>query len=122
MQTCTRCRRAEAVEGKRSCRGCRDRDRNKMTSGSAACEQQSLYAMRTLDGHLKVGRSSDVHRRCRELSATGVLREWPRLGRLEPLVHRLLEEFQVSREVFDCPLEAVEAVVTHARSMGAYIK
>jgi hypothetical protein len=81
----------------------------------------SLYAMRVGVGFIKVGRSSDVPRRSRQLCAR-VLRVWPGLGYLEPSVHRFLERFRVSREVFDCPLEAVELVVEHAWTLDAYIK
>jgi hypothetical protein len=84
-------------------------------------DRQSLYAMRALGGLLKVGRSCDVTRRSRQLSAD-VIRVWLGLGRLEPSIHRLLEDFRVSREVFDCPLEVVEFVVGHVQSLDVYIK
>ena len=63
---CSRCRRAEALDGKRSCRACHDynvRRSRYLSVTSAVGEQQTLYAMRTLAGHLKVGRSNDVHKR-----------------------------------------------------------
>jgi len=121
---CTRCRRAEALVGKRSCIACREynlRRRRYLGVTSAVGEQQSLYAMRTLAGHLKVGRSNDVHKRSKQLSAD-VIRVWPGLGRLEPSVHRHLEDVQVSREIFACPLEAVEFVVEHVKAVDLYVK
>ena len=124
MLLCTRCRRAEALVGKRSCRACHDynvRRSRYLSMSSAVSEQQSLYAMRTLAGHLKGRRSNDVHKRSKQLSAD-VTRVWPGLGRLEPTAHRHLEDFQVSREVFACPLEAVELVVDHVRAVDVYIK
>ena len=121
---CSRCRRALALPGKRSCRGCHDYNvrRSRFLSLTPDVDdRQALYAMRTLSGHLKVGRSNDVPRRSRQLSAD-VIRVWPGLGRLEPSIHRLLGEFQVSREVFDCPLAAVEHVVEHVQVLDKYIK
>ena len=124
MPLCTRCRRAEALVGKRSCRACHDYNVRRslyLSMSSAVSEQQSLNAMRTLAGHLKVGRSNDVHKRSKQLSAD-VIRVWPGLGRLEPTVHRHLDEFQVSREVFACPLEAVDLVIDHVKAVDVYIK
>ena len=65
---CSRCRRTEPVEGLRSCRECRQRDRTR-TSDTRACEHHALYCMRIRDGLPKVGRSYDVPRRARELCA-----------------------------------------------------
>ena len=121
---CTRCRRALTLHGKRNCRDCHDynvRRSRFLSLTSEADDRQALYAMRTLTGHLKVGRSCNVFRRSKQLSAD-VIRVWPGLGRLEPSIHRLLGEFQVSREVFDCPLAAVEHVVEHITQLDAYIK
>ena len=77
--------------------------------------------MRTLAGYLKVGRSNNVSRRCRELSAE-VVGVWTGLGRLEPTIHRHLEDFRVSREVFDCPFEAIALVVCRVEAMDHSIK
>ena len=118
---CSRCRHALALHGKRSCRDCHEynvRRSRFLSLTSNVDERQSLYAMRTLGGLLKVGRSCNVHRRSRQLSAD-VIRAWPGLGRLEPPIHRLLGDFQISREVFDCPLEAVEYVVGHIQALDS---
>ena len=56
--------------------------------------------MRVRDGYIKVGRSCKVLRRSMQLCAR-VLRVWPGEAHLEPAVHRHLEQFTVSREVFD---------------------
>ena len=78
---CSRCRRNEPVEGLRSCRDCRQRDRTR-ASDMRACEDHALYCMRVRDGLVKIGRSHDVQRRSKELCAR-VLRVWPGLGHLE---------------------------------------
>ena len=116
---CSRCRRAPTLYGKRSCHDCHEYNvrRSRFLSLTSELDgHQSLYAMRTLEGRLKVGRSNNVPRRCRQLSAD-VIRTWPGLGRLEPSVHRLLGDFQVAREVFDCPLSAVEFVVERLQEL-----
>ena len=81
---CSRCRRAPTLYGKRSCHDCHEynvRRSRFLSLTSELDDRQSLYAMRTLSGHLKVGRSNNVPRRCRQLSAD-VVRSWPGLGRL----------------------------------------
>ena len=83
--------------------------------------QGCLYAMHVRDEFIKVGKSRDVLRRSVQLCAR-VLRVWPELAHLVPAVHRLLEQFTVSREVFDCPLSVVELVVEHAGALDAYVK
>ena len=72
------------------------------------------------DSRIKVGRSHDFPRRSWQLCAR-VLRIWPGLGHLEAQVHRLLDEFVVTREVFCCPPEAVDLVVDHSKLMDDYI-
>ena len=72
-------------------------------STASAREDHALYAMSVHDSLIKVGRSHDVPRRSRQLCAR-VLRIWPGLGHLEAQVHRLLDDYVVTREVFCCPL------------------
>ena len=86
-----------------------------------ACKDNALYCMHVRDGLLKVGRSHSAPRRARELCAR-VVQIWPGMGHLEPKVHYYLDDFAVARELFDCPLQAVERVVEHCRRVDVFIK
>ena len=77
--------------------------------------------MRITDNPIKVGRSHDVPRRAKELYAE-ILQIWPGMGHLEAQVHWILDEWMVYREVFKCPLEAIERVVEHCRMLDTKIK
>lgn len=79
---------------------------------------QHLYVMEA-HGMFKIGRSSDVHRRERELSGHlgthHIVEVFHGEGALEPHMHRILQTKRVGGEYFNVTLDEIKAVLPEAR-------